>query len=138
MKNYIGKNIRKYRKLRGFTQEELACELGVTSQAVSRWEAGSGMPDISFIVSLAQNLGVTTNILFGMADNKMRSTHIFISVRNLRKSLCVAISQSKHMFVKKVLYFVKKYVLYIMIIYVYKSNTIYRKVYILDERQSNV
>lgn len=69
MKYYIGENIKKYRKLRGFTQEELACELGVTSQAVSRWEAGNGMPDISFIVPLAQNLGVTTDALFGMDDN---------------------------------------------------------------------
>lgn len=69
MKNYIGENIRKYRKLRGFTQEELACKLGVTSQAVSRWEAGNGMPDISFIVPIAQNLGITTDILFGMEDN---------------------------------------------------------------------
>lgn len=69
MKNYISENIRKYRKLKGFTQEELARELGVTSQAVSRWEAGNGMPDISFIVPLAQNLGITTDILFGMEEN---------------------------------------------------------------------
>lgn len=68
VKNYISENIRKYRKLKGFTQEELACELGVTSQAVSRWEAGNGMPDISFIVPLAQNLGVTTDMLFGMSE----------------------------------------------------------------------
>ncbi len=68
VKNYISENIRKYRKLKGFTQEELACELGVTSQAVSRWEAGNGMPDISFIVPLAQNLGITTDMLFGMSD----------------------------------------------------------------------
>lgn len=68
MKNSIGENIKKYRKLRGFTQEELASELGVTAQAVSRWEAGVGMPDISLIVPIAQNLGVTTDILFGMDD----------------------------------------------------------------------
>ena len=68
MKNCISENIRKYRKLKGFTQEELAQELGVTSQAVSRWEAGAGMPDISLIVPIAQNLGVTTDALFGMED----------------------------------------------------------------------
>lgn len=68
MKNCIGENIRKYRKFKGFTQEELAQELGVTSQAVSRWEASAGMPDISLIVPLAQNLGVTTDALFGMED----------------------------------------------------------------------
>ncbi|MBQ8822053.1 MAG: helix-turn-helix transcriptional regulator [Lachnospiraceae bacterium] len=68
MKNYISENIRKYRKIKGFTQEELALQLGVTAQAVSRWEAGVGMPDISLIVPIAQNLGVTTDTLFGMED----------------------------------------------------------------------
>ena len=68
MKNNISKNIKKYRKLKGFTQEELANQLGVTSQAVSRWEAGVGMPDISLIVPIAQNLGVTTDTLFGIED----------------------------------------------------------------------
>ena len=68
MKNCISENIRKYRKIKGFTQEELALELGVTPQAVSRWEAGAGMPDISLIVPIAQNLGVTTDTLFGMED----------------------------------------------------------------------
>ena len=68
MKNCISENIRKYRKIKGFTQEELAMQLGVTAQAVSRWEAGAGMPDISLIVPIAQNLGVTTDTLFGMED----------------------------------------------------------------------
>ena len=68
MKNNISKNIKKYRKLKGFTQEELANQIGVTSQAVSRWEAGAGMPDISLIVPIAQNLGVTTDTLFGIED----------------------------------------------------------------------
>ena len=68
MKNCISENIRKYRKIKGFTQEELALELGVTPKAVSRWEAGAGMPDISLIVPIAQNLGVTTDALFGMED----------------------------------------------------------------------
>ena len=68
MKNYINENIKKYRKQKGFTQEELAMQLGVTAQAVSRWEAGAGMPDISLIVPIAQNLGVTTDTLFGMEE----------------------------------------------------------------------
>lgn len=68
MKNCISENIRKYRKIKGFTQEELAMQLGVTAQAVSRWESAAGMPDISLIVPIAQNLGVTTDTLFGMDD----------------------------------------------------------------------
>ena len=36
----ISKNIAKYRKIKGFTQEELGSMLGVTNQAVSKWECG--------------------------------------------------------------------------------------------------
>lgn len=44
----IGDNIRTARKRKGFTQEELAKQIGVTSQAVSRWESGAGMQVIRF------------------------------------------------------------------------------------------
>ena len=68
MTGSIGKTIRRLRKERGFTQEELAEQLNVTSQAVSKWESESGMPDISQIVPLASVFGVTTDVLFGL-DN---------------------------------------------------------------------
>ena len=61
----IGHNIRKYRKICGYTQEELALQLNVTSQAISRWESGSGMPDVSLLVPLSKALGVTLDTLFG-------------------------------------------------------------------------
>ncbi|MCL2406886.1 MAG: helix-turn-helix transcriptional regulator [Defluviitaleaceae bacterium] len=61
----IGQTIRKLRKERNFTQEELAEQLNVTYQAVSKWETGLGMPDISQIVPLASVFGVSTDVLFG-------------------------------------------------------------------------
>ena len=42
----LGNNIKKYRHDLGMTQEELAGMLCITSQAVSRWESGAGLPDI--------------------------------------------------------------------------------------------
>ena len=57
MTESIGKTIRRLRKERGLTQEELAERLNVTSQAVSKWESESGMPDISQIVPLASVFG---------------------------------------------------------------------------------
>ena len=51
---------------RNLTQETLAELLGVTSQAVSKWENGVGMPDIAQIVPLAGVFGVTTDVLFGL------------------------------------------------------------------------
>ena len=65
MEHNLGANIRIYRKNKGFTQEELANMLGVTPQAVSRWESEAGLPDIGMIIPMAQILGVTTDALFG-------------------------------------------------------------------------
>lgn len=65
MKNHLGANIRLFRKNKGFTQEELAGMLGVTPQAVSRWESEAGLPDVSMIVPIAQTLNITTDALLG-------------------------------------------------------------------------
>ncbi len=65
MANNLGLNIRNFRKNKGFTQEELAGILGVTPQAVSRWESEAGLPDVSMIVPIAQTLGITTDALLG-------------------------------------------------------------------------
>lgn len=62
----MGQIIRKLRKGQGFTQEELAERLGVTYQAISKWENDSGMPDISQIVPLATIFDVSTDFLFGI------------------------------------------------------------------------
>ncbi len=66
MMKKICENIKFLRKKCGYTQEELADQLGVTPQAVSRWESGAGAPDLSMIVPLAQMLHVTTDRLFGI------------------------------------------------------------------------
>lgn len=61
----IGKKIRSLRKRNGRTQEALADALGVTSQAVSRWEAGGSYPDIEIVPSIANYFGITIDELFG-------------------------------------------------------------------------
>jgi len=62
----IGKIIRKIRKEKNLTQEELAEQLYVTSQAVSKWENETGLPDISQIVPLCRVLEVSADELFGI------------------------------------------------------------------------
>lgn len=62
----MGQIIKRLRKERGFTQEQLAERLGVTYQAISKWENDAGMPDISQIVPLASIFGVSTDVLFGI------------------------------------------------------------------------
>lgn len=59
----IGKHILALRKKRGITQEALAAEMGVTVGAVSKWETGSTLPDITMLCALADFFQVTTDEL---------------------------------------------------------------------------
>ncbi len=61
----LGNNIKKFRKEKGLTQEQLADILCVTGQAVSKWESENGLPDTAQIVPLANALNVSTDALFG-------------------------------------------------------------------------
>ena len=63
----IGKNIAKYRKSKGLTQEELGAKLGVTNQAVSKWESEVSMPDIMLLPEIATVLNITLDDLYGIA-----------------------------------------------------------------------
>jgi len=62
--NLIGSQIMKFRKAAGMTQEELGRSVGVSTQAVSRWECG-GTPDVALLPAIADRLGVTVDALFG-------------------------------------------------------------------------
>ena len=59
----IGKRIAALRKEKGLTQEELAQHMGVSGQAVSKWENDQTCPDISALPKLARLLGVTVHEL---------------------------------------------------------------------------
>jgi tellurite methyltransferase len=65
MKNELAKNICRYRKEKGFTQEELARRLGLTFQAVSKWETAQTLPDISLLPKLSQELEISIDKIFG-------------------------------------------------------------------------
>lgn len=68
MKLSIGDNIRKYRKQKDMTQEQLADRLGVTYQSVSRWENGTTYPDIELLPSITEMLCITMDELMGIPD----------------------------------------------------------------------
>lgn len=51
------------RKLKGMSQEELAEKIGVSRQAVSKWETGEALPEITKLKALAEVFGVTTDFL---------------------------------------------------------------------------
>lgn len=69
----LGKKIRQLRYKASLTQEQLAELLGVTPQAVSKWENAVAMPDISLLPLLAETFGVTIDELFDLtAEQKLR------------------------------------------------------------------
>lgn len=61
----IGDKIKSLRKRDGRTQEALANALGVSCQAVSRWELSAAYPDIEIIPSIANYFGISIDELFG-------------------------------------------------------------------------
>ena len=73
MTKTIGEIIKELRTQRKITQQELAEQIGVTPQAISRWERDVGYPDITQIVPLAKSLGVSTDEILGVSLNNDES-----------------------------------------------------------------
>jgi transcriptional regulator with XRE-family HTH domain len=70
---HIGSKIKELRRKRDMTQEKLADYLGVTYQAVSKWETGAACPDISYIPPLTRLFGVTADELLGLTPHETDS-----------------------------------------------------------------
>lgn len=66
----IAKNIAALRKAKGYTQEQLGEILGVSNQAVSKWESAITYPDIMLLPKIADALDTTLNGLYGIADDR--------------------------------------------------------------------
>ena len=62
----LGRRIADARRDRGLTQKDLAEKVGVTAQAVSKWERGSSCPDISILDEIACALGISVSELLGV------------------------------------------------------------------------
>ncbi len=83
MNQYVtGAIIRQLREQKHLTQENLASQLHVSSKAVSKWETGQGLPDISLLEPLAKALDISMIELFAGQNivNKNRSSNLLRSV----------------------------------------------------------
>lgn len=74
MENSFNINLKRIRKEKGITQEQLADKVGVSPQAVSKWELSS-YPDPQLFPAIADFLGVTIDELFGRAPEKEMSVY---------------------------------------------------------------
>ena len=84
----LGEKIRELRKARDISQEVLAQYLGVSFQAVSKWETGAAMPDVALIPAIASFFGVSTDELFdyNRLENERRVMQICYAAYEYRVS----------------------------------------------------
>jgi len=76
MNENLGNIICQHRQAKNLTQEEFASRLGVTPQAVSKWERGNGLPDISFIRGICSILGISADTLLEIQGSIVENSDI--------------------------------------------------------------
>jgi transcriptional regulator with XRE-family HTH domain len=76
MEQSLGKNIAMHRKAMGLTQDQLAERLGVTAQAVSKWENDQPCPDITMLPKLAEIFHTSTDALLGLKQTKVHEAEV--------------------------------------------------------------
>ena len=82
------KRLFEYRKANGFSQEELAEKIGVSRQAISKWERSESSPDTDNLIALANLYGITIDELLNGTDAPKRYPKISQRknlIRNLQK-----------------------------------------------------
>ena len=94
----IGNNIAALRKEKGITQEELANILGVSAQAVSKWENNSSCPDVALLTDIADYFGVTVDALLRAQGDEITSVQPQVNTssqaqNNFTKNVSIKIVQ---------------------------------------------
>ncbi len=95
----IGNNISLLIKSRNLTQEELAAALGVSAQAVSKWENNSSCPDVSLLTDISDFFSVSVDELLRSENDDIISSAYKIdadsakSENNYKKNVCINITQ---------------------------------------------
>lgn len=82
MPQILSERIAALRKERGLTQEQLGRLVGVSSQAVGKWEKG-GAPDVELLPILSRQLGVTIDALFGLEDGPQEALQDTLARQNI-------------------------------------------------------
>lgn len=91
----IGSAIKKLRMDRKITQEEVAEYLGISFQAVSKWETGTTMPDITLLPKIADFFGVRIDDLFSVDHED--------ELKRIEESLAYGLSEQSYLYAKRIL-----------------------------------
>ena len=87
----IGKYLAELRKFYKVTQEELAVRVGVTRQAVSKWETGTTIPDIEILMALSEIYGISINDILkaDLSNIKFQKEIVFPEKNKGKKNIFV-------------------------------------------------
>ncbi len=89
----IGTKIRELRRRDGRTQDNLAEALGVTAQAVSRWESGGSYPDMEIVPAIANYFHISIDELFGYQDKREEKIQNILHMADKMLSQCTHFHQ---------------------------------------------
>lgn len=95
----INENIKKARKAKGISQEEMAVELNVVRQTVSKWEKGLSVPDADVLIRISDLLGVSANDLLGVNPPENTVVDFAEELAQLNEQLAVK-NQEKNLFLQ--------------------------------------
>ena len=104
MKLCFGENLRNARLQKGLTQEQLAEVLGVSPQAISRWENGAAFPDVSLLSGIALYFDMSVDVLLGMEklrdadalNNVHRRVHALAAAQQYTEAITLIKDSLKH------------------------------------------
>lgn len=89
-------NLKELRKAKGISQEELASQLHVVRQTISKWEKGFSVPDSEMLVRLAEVFDVTVSELLGMKiDVENNKSDIAEQLANINEQLAIKNRRSR-------------------------------------------
>lgn len=83
----INEKLKQLRTIKGVTQEALADHLGVTPQAISRWESGSGYPAIDYLPDIADFFEISVDELLGLktSEREARREDIYMTIEHIEE-----------------------------------------------------
>lgn len=96
MTNSIANQVKILRKAKGVTQEEMGTALGLSYQAISKWENDATLPDIQMIPKIAEYFGISIDELFGYKLNALTNKERFIQFMKNNQILCLKKCELKY------------------------------------------
>lgn len=100
-KEEFGEKVAEYRKKKGYTQKELAELLGVSNKAVSKWETGNSLPDISLLTPISEVLDIKVSELLQTEEIEELTERQKEQMRNLVKKFASFKEETMEVKIKK-------------------------------------